>query len=1041
MDNDNTVDVVKIEVEGEDKSATGTLDKVLAKLERIKNAGLSGGTKDIGSRVVGSGSVSKLDKFRQKLSEIRSNVNKWFNSQPLSSSQLSKLNSQADQSMTKIQELKSKIQEMQNSFSDKPTANMQTLIDKENELEAAAKRVKAQITNTTPQALVEKYTQQYDNLRSQIEQISNRQLELENNGRAFLTVAQQQPEAFEQLNEQLNREEKRFAEINDKIKSGTSNAKAFGKEVRNAFSDSVVGRFASKVKQTVSSIGRIAIYRIMRTMMSQVTGAFKTGIDDMYQYSKAFNGDYARSMDQLASANLSYKNSIGAIMAPIINLVVPWLDKVVDKLIDINNTVAMVIAGLTGKSTYSKAVRVTTEYAEAANKASDNTEKVKDRVEELKRSLAGLDEITIIGNNISPISSAAGGSDGITNGIDYGSMFVETPVDMAKVNEIKEKFEKILEVAKWIGLAIAAWELIKFISSIGNAISSLDLLSKKLLGISLMIVGFSIEFAGAYDIGKNGLNLKNALVTAIGAALGVAGSVLTFGSTPVGWAIGLGVALTIGIIGYLKGKWAEAQEVYELTDSYKELSQIISDSEEISDRAATAMDNLTEAKKRLDAVLGDYLAAEALVNDIFDLYEKTDLSAAELEELKIKIDTLNGLGIDGLQLEFDETKGVLYQVSKSADDTTLKIEATRDSVNNLIDSLQEEAQAAAMMSILTEAYKAYYQALIDDEIASTNVEIATERLNSAQAALNDGFKNHTGSTNILAQASYLLSDEYKNLKTELDNAQNAFDDATEAQKSNGDTLETSKDYIDSVTSALIGMKTGAKDYSDPATKSSDLLNSSVKTGTSKVEELKSAINSFFRDPSVKSYSNGAQSSTSHLSETLGSAQKQQEALKDKITGFKNNSTVSSFADRATESGKNLSDSLINASKDAQKLRDSLSQIDGFSGNYSYSYSFGETPKYASGGFPEDGFFYANHNELVGQFSNGRTAVANNEQIVEGISNGVSQANEETNSLLRENNRLMRQLLSKDSTIDVSTIASAFNRQNRRDGKVTVPVSV
>ena len=44
--------------------------------------------------------------------------------------------------------------------------------------------------------------------------------------------------------------------------------------------------------------------------------------------------------------------------------------------------------------------------------------------------------------------------------------------------------------------------------------------------------------------------------------------------------------------------------------------------------------------------------------------------------------------------------------------------------------------------------------------------------------------------------------------------------------------------------------------------------------------------------------------------------------------------------------------------------------------------------YASGGFPEDGFFFANHNEMVGQFSNGRTAVANNEEITEGIRRAV-----------------------------------------------------
>lgn len=47
--------------------------------------------------------------------------------------------------------------------------------------------------------------------------------------------------------------------------------------------------------------------------------------------------------------------------------------------------------------------------------------------------------------------------------------------------------------------------------------------------------------------------------------------------------------------------------------------------------------------------------------------------------------------------------------------------------------------------------------------------------------------------------------------------------------------------------------------------------------------------------------------------------------------------------------------------------------------------------YASGGFVEDGFFYANHNELVGQFGNGNNVVANNQQIIEGIKQGVIEA--------------------------------------------------
>lgn len=47
--------------------------------------------------------------------------------------------------------------------------------------------------------------------------------------------------------------------------------------------------------------------------------------------------------------------------------------------------------------------------------------------------------------------------------------------------------------------------------------------------------------------------------------------------------------------------------------------------------------------------------------------------------------------------------------------------------------------------------------------------------------------------------------------------------------------------------------------------------------------------------------------------------------------------------------------------------------------------------FATGGFPEDGLFFANHNELVGQFANGQTAVANNDQITQGIYEAVRSA--------------------------------------------------
>jgi hypothetical protein len=59
---------------------------------------------------------------------------------------------------------------------------------------------------------------------------------------------------------------------------------------------------------------------------------------------------------------------------------------------------------------------------------------------------------------------------------------------------------------------------------------------------------------------------------------------------------------------------------------------------------------------------------------------------------------------------------------------------------------------------------------------------------------------------------------------------------------------------------------------------------------------------------------------------------------------------------------------------------------------------GKIPTFSYGGFPEDGLFMANHGELVGSFANGKTAVANNDQIIAGIEQaaylGVSRALEE-----------------------------------------------
>ena len=63
--------------------------------------------------------------------------------------------------------------------------------------------------------------------------------------------------------------------------------------------------------------------------------------------------------------------------------------------------------------------------------------------------------------------------------------------------------------------------------------------------------------------------------------------------------------------------------------------------------------------------------------------------------------------------------------------------------------------------------------------------------------------------------------------------------------------------------------------------------------------------------------------------------------------------------------------------------------------------------YAEGGFPEDGWFRANHGELMGKFDNGKSVVANNRHITQGIADAVYQGNRENNALMRQELELMR----------------------------------
>lgn len=102
-----------------------------------------------------------------------------------------------------------------------------------------------------------------------------------------------------------------------------------------------------------------------------------------------------------------------------------------------------------------------------------------------------------------------------------------------------------------------------------------------------------------------------------------------------------------------------------------------------------------------------------------------------------------------------------------------------------------------------------------------------------------------------------------------------------------------------------------------------------------------------------------------------------------------------------------------------------------------TFSMSDFPKYSTGGFPEDGLFLANHDEMIGQFS-GRNAVINNEQIVDGISDGVYRAMMQAQSDNSRMTNILSDILAaikegKSIRLDGRELVSAYDSRKKRNG--------
>ncbi len=278
------------------------------------------------------------------------------------------------------------------------------------------------------------------------------------------------------------------------------------------------------------------------------------------------------------------KRSLGNLLIPILMKIIPYLQAIVVVITDIVNELANLMGFTLPKIDYSNLEGLSSNIATSVSGLEDADEAAK----KLLKTLMPFDEINLLGETDTDALAVMGTGfdlDLSKYNYDFLTDSISNQVDAIvrklkpAVKWVKENLDKILEVAKGIAAAFAAWKISGLVLDGLNFLNGLDLfkgtaLGEKLAGmnklkmatgLTLTITGIFLEFTGAKAIGAGEAQLMDYIKTALGAVLGVAGSLLIFGTGPVGWTVGIGIAITTFITGVTIGANEKLAEMVKQT--------------------------------------------------------------------------------------------------------------------------------------------------------------------------------------------------------------------------------------------------------------------------------------------------------------------------------------------------------------------------------------------------------------------------------------------------------------------------------------------
>ena len=206
-------------------------------------------------------------------------------------------------------------------------------------------------------------------------------------------------------------------------------------------------------------VGMIALRRAISSIIRALTSGIKEGSDNLVQYSSQYNG----AISSIVSSLNYLKNAWAAAFAPIISAVAPYISALIDMIAAALNAIGRLMAALTGKGFAAQAVKVNTDVAKSSGAAAGGMGKAAKAAEEYKKTIMSFDQIHALNPQDTSSGGSGGGGGGGASGVNVNDMFTTVSVEGA-MKDFADRIREAVKAGDWEGVgSIIADEMNKAI--------------------------------------------------------------------------------------------------------------------------------------------------------------------------------------------------------------------------------------------------------------------------------------------------------------------------------------------------------------------------------------------------------------------------------------------------------------------------------------------------------------------------------------------------------------------------------------------------